>query len=350
MRDEMICRPENLLLFYSALPETTELIDAAVDSILREKLDWDYLFRAAEQFGETAGLAGLLRRHEGVADIIIGRLDRIACREKLATDSMLSLFDEVSLILSEGEFDFIPLKGCDPRIAEGSRRLCNAMTDIDILVRLGDTGAVGMLLEERGFIYQGLLSGAHMNFFTDETEPRFIEIHWDLINRYNPLHRALFFPDIDAVWERSAILNGVRLLSEEDLLAYLTAHAVKEYFNSPKWLSDIAWIVGNRLGLVDPEVMNSVSIEWGVSYALGVVAEALDNCLHNAYIEQLMTFGVKKPGVTGRYVARRVLCYDQLRSLRPFLYAAAAGSPLRTVHMLGGAARRLFQKMSRERF
>ena len=188
-----------------------------------------------------------------------------------------------------------------------------------------------------------------MNFFTNETEPRFIEIHWDLVNRYNPLHRALFSPDMDAIWERSVILNGMRLLSEEDLLAYLTSHAVKEYFNSPKWLSDIAWITGNRLGLVDPEVMSQVIVEWGVSHALGIVAEALDYCLHNACIEQLMAFGAIRPGVAGRYMAKRLLCYDRLRSLRPVLYAAAAGTPLRTIHMFGGAARRIVQKIFKER-
>lgn len=64
MKDGMICRPEHMLLFFSALPEHDELIDETVDAILSEKLDWDYLFRVAEQFGETAGLAALLRHHD----------------------------------------------------------------------------------------------------------------------------------------------------------------------------------------------------------------------------------------------------------------------------------------------
>ncbi len=344
----MTCRPEQILLFFSALPEHSDYINDMTDSILKAGVDWDYLYYDAESFGVAAGLAELLSNREAVADIFLGRLGKTSKREEKESESMLDLYNELSSLLSGHEFDYIPLKGCDFRIAEGPRRKCNSMTDIDILVKLSDTEEIGLLLENNGYIYQGTMSGAHMNFFTDEKHPRFIEIHWDLINRSNPLHRKLFFPDLDAVWERSIILNGERLLSEEDLLAYLTAHAVKEYFHTPKWLADIAWIFKNRLGLVDPERLVMVIDEWGVSTALGIVAEGVDYYLQTNCFEYVLAFGAVKPGMLGQYIAKRLLCYDRLRLLRPLIFAAVAGSPLHLMSVTAGSIQRLVQKTFRE--
>ena len=213
---------------------------------------WDELLQEAKSFGVAAGLLELLPENE-TPDYFHELLEAASASEIENTESMYELYRDISLLLSQHGFDYIPLKGCDPRIAHGSRRISNTMVDIDILVRETDTDGIGIALEEGGYMYHGDLSGSHMNFFTDEKQPRFIEIHWDLINRNNPLHNKLFTPVLAEIWERSIIVNGERLLSNEDLLSYITAHSVKEYFHKPKWLSDIAWAIENTTDCFDPE-------------------------------------------------------------------------------------------------
>ena len=340
----MICRPEQVLLLFSALPEHNDYIITRTDDILRTGVDWNFLLHTAESLGVAAGLINLLSGRNISEDGFFYHLKVITEREMKESESMQRLFLELSSLLSKRGFDFMPLKGCDPRIAGGSRRVCNSMVDIDILVREADTDDIGMTLEESGYLYHGDLSGTHMNFFTDEEQPQFIEIHWDLINRRNPLHSKLFTPELAGIWERSIVMNGIRILSEEDLLSYLTAHAVKEYFHKPKWLSDIAWIIENRLEYVDPGKMVLVVEEWGVAKVLGIVAEGLDYYFHTDNLKKALVYSAMKPGILGSYIAKRLICYNRLRTLRPLIFAASAGTSRRLWGVMTGALLRLLQK------
>ena len=341
----MKCPPEHSLLFFAALPGHDDSIDSAVDDLIKKGLDWNYLYSSAESFGAASGLVELLDGRHNVSDLFLSRFRELSDREKKDTESMLCMYRNVAQLLMENGYDFIPLKGCDPRISEGSRKISNPMTDIDILVRMSDSDTVGDLLEKHGFMYQGTFSGAHMNFFSDEAEPKFVELHWDLINRDNPLHRRLFTPDLEAVWERSILIDGVRLLSEEDLLAYLTAHAVKEYFQNPKWLADITWTIVDRSGLVDKDRLNAVVDEWGIAPALGFVAAGLHKSLRGGFPGTVEVFMSENQSLLGRFVSNRMLYYNRLRVLRPLIFAAAATSPIHLLSITSGIIQRAFQKV-----
>ncbi|MCE5251656.1 nucleotidyltransferase family protein [bacterium] len=341
----MICSPEQLLLFFSSLADISDSVRSRADAVLRGAVDWNYLSCAAVNLDVSPGLLELLAGKEDTVDRrILERLVSSSARCAGETASMRELWCEVSSLLTKGGFDQIPLKGCDPRIAHGARRKSNPMVDVDILIRRADTEYVGEYLENNGYLYLGARSGSHMNFCTDETNPRFIEIHWDLVNRNNPLHRRLFSPLLDALWERSITMNGQRLLCGEDMISYLACHAVKEYFHNPKWLSDIAWIIENRLYLSDPGLMKFVTGEWGISKALGIIAEALDYHLRTTYLEQVLACGAVKPDMMGRYVAKRLLRYDRLRSLRPVIFFAVASPPFGMMRVLAGSVQRVVQK------
>ena len=339
----MKCRPENILLLFSALPGHNEYVIKRIDDILGAGIHWDFLLHGAESFGVATGLLELLSDKETPA-AFYERLKATSVSEIKNAESMYELFLELSSLLSKHGFDYIPLKGCDPRIAHGSRRICNTMIDIDILVRESDTDNIGSVLEENGYIYHGDLSGSHMNFFTDDEQPRFIEIHRDLINRRHPVHNKLFTPVLAGIWERSVIVNGERLLSNEDLLSYITVHAVKEYFHKPKWLCDIAWVIENRSDCIDPGRMILVLEEWGAARALGFIAGGLDYCLHADYLEKVLAYGAVKPDIFGVYLARRLTCFNRLRKLRPLIFAASANSSRRVWGVMIGSIRRLAQK------
>ena len=214
------------------------------------------------------------------------------------------------------------------------------MEDIDILVKISDVEDVGRVLEENGYHYQGTFSGSHMNFFTDEEEPHLIEIHWDLINRTNPIHSRLFQPSVNAIWERSIAMCGESLLSPEDLLSYLTAHGVKEYFHKPKWLTDTAWIIENCSNMMDPATSKNVINEWGTSRALGIIACALKYLLCDSTFNTVWDLGAIKPGLTGRCLAGRLVRYEKLRNLRPLIFAASAASFPRALTVAAGVVER----------
>ena len=341
----MKCPPEHSLLFFAALPVHDDYIDSAVDDIIKKGPDWNYLYSSAENFGVASGLIELLDGRYGVSALFLSRYRELSDREKKDTESMLGMYRKVAHLLMENDCDFIPLKGCDPRISEGSRRISNPMTDIDILVRMSDIDTICDLLEKHGFMYQGTFSGAHMNFFSDEDEPKFVELHWDLINRDNPLHRRLFTPDMKAVWERSIVINGVKLLSEEDLLAYLTAHAVKEYFQNPKWLADITWTIVDRSELVDKGRLNSVINEWALAPALAFVAAGLYKSLRGGFPGTVEAFTPENQSFLGNFISNRILYYNRLRILRPLVFTAAAVSPLHFLGITSGIIQRAVQKV-----
>jgi len=337
-------RPENVLVFYAAVTVCGEYTVERTRRIVAGGLDWDYLVETAVSLDTAGGLLDLLRRSGTAENEHFPRLREAMRREMHVTALMKSLFLDVSSLLEDHGVDYIPLKGCDPRISEGARGFFNVMSDIDVLVRRRDVERVGRLFEKRGWRYLGVFSGSHATFHTDERVPRFIELHWDLINRDNPVHSALFGASIEKIWERSVKMCAMSLLSAEDLLSYLVAHAVKEYFHKPKWLADIAWVMRSHAGTMEPAAAARIAEEWGTSKALGMVGSALRDILNDPVFGRFGETDATGGGMLGRYVSRRLLCYERLKTLRPLIFAASAGTAPRTLSVLAGMVRRAVSK------
>jgi hypothetical protein len=348
------CRPEHLLLFYASLWEHDDRIRTRVRDLCGAGIDWSFLVDAAETFGVCAGLNALLSSSGVECPFGEDRLRRAKAYETAATASMLSLYGEVSSLLERSGIPFMPLKGCDCRIAEGARRISNPMEDVDILIRGEDVEEAGEALVRNGYLFLGSGSGAHMNFATDGDRTRFIEVHWDLVNRRSPVQRSLFRPRIAAVLERSVSVGGRMHMSREDLVCYLTVHAVKEYFHRPKWLADIAYTLnvlitpafaGQKPGTphegMDAGVFRAVIAEWNAASALGIAVWALVSATGDAGYEAAYGFGAYRPGFPGRFLAERLLRYDELRGMRPLLWIACAKSPGEVCAVTAGMFRRL---------
>jgi hypothetical protein len=332
----MKCRPEDVLLFYASLPDHREDILSRTREIAASGIDTHYLESAAERYGAAAGLIGLLSKAGLDPGAGYPGLYPAAAKEIVKTESMLSLYRDVANLLAKEGVEYIPLKGCDRRIARGPRRLGNAMDDIDILVRAADVERAGHILEGNGYLFLGKLSGAHLNFSTDEPFPRFMEIHWDLVNRDSPVQKRLFLPDMGKIWQRSMILCETSHLSHEDILCYLAAHAVKEYFHKPKWLGDIAFVIGDLLPAMDIPRLRIVMKEWGVSRALGMVAEGLELLMDDLPVNILYDAGARKPGFPGKIIAERIVDYRGMYSLRSLSAVACAESPKQVLAVMRG--------------
>lgn len=320
---------ENKLLFYSAIQGHDLFIKQQFETILSKRIDWSYFIGKARYLGVT----GCFIRRIGDSDYGIGKkviefLKGISDHEINISASMLSLYKEVSALLSRNGIEHIPLKGCDKRIKRGDLNFFNMMTDIDILVRTNEIEKTGAVLSDNGYNYQGCFSGAHMNFYTSETTPRFIEIHWDVVNRSSSFQKALFLPSVENIWERSLPEDKHRILCWGDMLMHLTAHSIKEYFHKPKWLADIAWLLDTCPPETDFKEITAINKEWNTSKGLGVVTAILDKYLDNSYMEKAFSFGAKKPNWLKQRLAERMIDYQNLISLRGYVYMACADSNL----------------------
>ncbi len=337
----MKCRPENILLFFASLYGHDEFINTRTNEIVRDSVDWEYLKRSAQALGVARVVIARLLKTGIIENSFTSQLRAAAQDEIRKSESLLALYQEISSLLAKNGFNYMPLKGCDQRISRGARRLSNTMDDIDILVKMSDVEDIARVLEENEYHYQGMFSSSHITFFTDDEIPRLIEIHWDLVNRSSPVHGVLFHPSIDAIWNRSISLCDESHLSLEDLLCYLTAHCVKEYFHKPKWLADIVWVIENCSAEMDPLTARNITSEWGTSRALGIIAHGLKEILYDSTFDMVWDFGACRPGLLGLYIARNLLCYDTPRNLRPLLYVASAESLSSAFAVSAGMVKRI---------
>ena len=339
----MKCRPEHMLLFLASISGHDEFIKTRISEIVRDSVDWEYLKNSAEALGVARGVLERLLQAGIIENSITSQLHKIAQHEMQKSESLSALYQQISSLLAKNGFNYIPLKGCDQRISKGARKLFNPMDDIDILVRISDIEDIAQLLEENEYHYQGMFSGSHINFFTDEEIPRLIEIHWDLVNRSSPVQKILFHPSIDGIWDRSISMGGESHLSLEDVLSYLTAHCIKEYFHKPKWLTDIVWILEHCSNEIDHLTAKMVMSEWGTSRALGIIVQGVKEILYESSFNKAWDFGACKPGLLGLYVAQHLLCYDKLRNLRPLLFVASAESLSSAFEVSAGMFKRFFR-------
>jgi hypothetical protein len=317
---------EDILLFLAALGEMGEGEFRHAAEIIESGPDWDYLAGKAEILGVSAGPKELLSRTGGVPGRIAQSLQKAVAVEFTRTEIMQSFYSMVVSLMDGHDICFVPLKGCDARIAQGSRRLTNPMEDIDILVRQEDLFRVRDILERNGFLWQGAHSGAHLNFAHETYPPRFLEVHWDLVNRESPFQRHLFHPDIPRIWKDCIVLCDRLHLSAEDLLCYTTAHAFKEYFRKPKWAADALYLFRQILPGLDSGKLRERVEEWGVGTALGVLAETLMAVTGDREFENVFQKGAKRPDIFGKHASAGFFRWDGARMNHQVAYLACAGT------------------------
>jgi hypothetical protein len=328
--------PEHTLLFYASLETRNPYVLGEADRLCRGRLDRGRLAGTAEAYGICGGLLSLLSELGRDFPVDPGRMRQAAAREAADTAAMLALYEEVAALFGGGGIPFVPLKGCDIRISGGARRTSNPMDDVDVLVRPEDTGRAGEVLTANGYFHQGSGSGAHMNFAVERDAVRFVEVHWDLVNRESLVQRSLFRPDIGAIWGRTITIGGRAHLSHPDLLCHLAVHAIKEYYRRPKWLADIAWIAMLPERKAGQSSLSETIGEWNASSPLGIAAEALRSLTGEIGYESLFDEGARRSGFAGRFIADRILGYDGLRGMRPLLWIACARTMTERIQVIRG--------------
>ena len=321
------------LLAYASTGDRSEQVLAAGRAIIGAGIDWERLLLGAVSAGEAGNLADLLAC-AGIETPLTDAFKYAADSELRRTMIMRrSIRDATALLNSEG-LAFMPLKGADTRI-DRLRGIYNPMTDIDILVHEDDCERATRLLLENSWRFLGKTSGSHLTFYRPEPEC-LLELHWDVVNRNNPIHAAVFTPKMDAIWDRSITADGMTVLSPADNLAYLAAHAVKEYFHKPKWLADIARATP---GVAADEETLEVFEEWGARSAFGLATAAI-GYLYDTSGSTCTQSGFGKTGWLGRIAARSIIDSENRRVIRSLFWIASAGKIGSMVRMSTGILHR----------
>ncbi len=332
------------VLLAAAVGRGSDRIHKAADAMMRSRTERGKLFLAAERSGSAAVLMSFLSGIGIATPPEEYGIREAAARECAMTDSMRTTAGDVFSTLDDAGISFVPLKGADPRLERGSRVVANPMDDVDVLVRREDVETAGDELERAGFRFIGAFSGAHMNLVSEGIHPVCVEVHWDLVNREDPVQSALFRPDMSRVWKRMENIGGRMCLGGEDSLCYFAAHAVKEYFRRPKWLADIAFMV-EKTGWGRADDVSGIADEWGVRPILGLIVAALIEVTGDVRFGGAIGSCALDPGLFERGLATHMLRSGGLGRLRPLLWLAAAHSPKRLCAVTVGMAITAMRKM-----
>ncbi len=317
----------------------------AAERMVRSDRERQCLFSAAGQCDASAALMEFL---SGIG--ILVPHDESGIREETArefavTDSMNATAGDVFRALDEAGIPFVPLKGADPRLKNGPRGIVNPMDDVDVLVRGEDAETAACTLERAGFRFIGAFSGAHMNFVSNDTRHHAVEVHWDLVNREDPVQSALFTPNMTRIWERTENAGRRICLGREDCLCYFAAHAVKEYFRRPKWLADIAFML-EETDWGGSDAARRIAEEWGVRPSLGFIVSVLVEITGDIRFSRAFGSCALNPGLIGKSLAVHVMKGGGLDRLRPLLWLAAARSPERVSAVVGGMTVAVVRKIT----
>jgi hypothetical protein len=177
--------------------------------------------------------------------------DRLVGRQRAAPSTAatglvgelaLRLGNQVIVACAERGVVLMPLKGVLLLARWPSLRGRRDLVDIDLLVRLPDIQAVGLVLQTLGF--EETVRTSAGSTFASDAWPLSIDIHRELFPH------GMFHVSTDGIFSRaeldeSLFADVVARMSDEDVFAHLIGHFVKGRgtFLQDKSLDDIRWLL-----------------------------------------------------------------------------------------------------------
>lgn len=235
---------ENELILYCARRETEA---TEVRALLREELNWDYVFATAQ----AHGVLPLLHKHLGSADVPSHFLSRLKRESVANSQNVLHLIAKqlrVVRIFKENGIPVALFKG--PLLAQmayGEISLRQA-GDIDVLINRRDFEHARALLESLGYEMSPRLTPAQLaSHLGNHCELQFmrdewftvVDLHWELAPR-----SFVFKLHADEVLSRLQTVSlagtSVETFGAEDLVLYLAMHGAKHLWRRLEWIASLA--------------------------------------------------------------------------------------------------------------
>lgn len=223
------------------------------DHLLRQPLDWGYVFELARWHGLMPLLHHHLKQHPQVPADIQERLRRQFRSNAARSMQMTSELLRIVQAMQAAQVPLVPYKG--PLLASA---LFNDLTlrqcyDLDLLVPPAEVPRALEVLEALGYPPPANAGGAlpkdNSQFALLHPEHHtIVELHWLLAP---PRHAYAF--DVEAMQARRETVNvcGVPLetFGAEDLMVLLCTHGVKHFWRRLHWLVSVAELWRARPGL-----------------------------------------------------------------------------------------------------
>jgi hypothetical protein len=227
-----------------------------IRTLVRQTLDWDYLYQLARRHSVLPLLYWQLNKHVQ-SEIPPAQLERLRVKFRDNAARNLYLTGEleriITLFKAEG-VAVLPYKGPALASAAYGDISLRRYVDLDILVGKRDVPRAQELLRSRGFRLPFPLSPAqervllrtqHNLPFSRDGGRMIVELHWEIASKqFAPTSFGLGFgEDLEKV---RLLSLEVESLSPEDLLLSLCVHGTKHLWERLAWICDIAELVGSR--------------------------------------------------------------------------------------------------------
>ena len=242
-------RSEHALVLLCSRTVVRESESARIEELLRENLDWEYIFRFARRHSVLPLLYLQLQKFDSaVPPTQLQRLktqyqENIA-RNILLTDELCRL---ISVLESAG-IEAIPYKGPALAVYAYGNLSHRRFVDLDIMVRKADVMRAKDILVARGYACDQnwttaqesvLLRTQHNLPLRREAGRMIVELHWEVAS-------DLFASSLQAeqLWDRLETMRlgdfSIKTMSCEDLLLSLCVHGSRHLWERLAWICDVA--------------------------------------------------------------------------------------------------------------
>jgi hypothetical protein len=237
---------ENALILCCARRE----VDAMeLRSLLRQEINWDYLFATAQ----AHGVLPLLHKHlNGLAPThFLSRLKRESVANSQNVLHLVSKQLRIYKLFKENNIPVALFKGAGlAQMAYGEISLRQA-GDIDVLINRRDFEPARALLESLGYeMYPRLTPAQLASHLNNHCELQFmrdewftvVDLHWDLAPRsfIFKLHAEEIMSRLQTV---SLAGTTVETFGAEDLVLYLSMHGAKHLWRRLEWIVSLAEVL-----------------------------------------------------------------------------------------------------------
>ncbi|HEY0727158.1 MAG TPA: nucleotidyltransferase family protein [Pyrinomonadaceae bacterium] len=286
---KVVSRPEHEVLFCAARRELDAEQQAKLRQLLKQNLDWNYLFTTAN----THGLVPLLQKHLhslNSAPIPIDFRSRVRRQSLANAQNVLHLVGKqlkLFRLFNDSHIAVAIFKGSAlAQSAYGDFSLRQA-GDIDVLISRGDFDRARLLLESLGYQMTPQLTPAQLSsHLASHCEIQFVRDDWFTVV---DLHWALapksfvFKMDTDELLSRlqPVTIAGAEIetLATEDLIVYLPMHGAKHLWRALEWISSLGELIRSEETIAWDKVIKRAEKAYATRMlALGLrLSESLSN-------------------------------------------------------------------------
>lgn len=199
------------------------------------------------------------------------------------------------------------------------------LEDIDVLIHKKNVSTAENLLFSLDYHFYKTNGATHNTYCKKGKLPLYFDLHWDIVNKKSIFQKYAFKLKVDDFWENALSINidGVRALTmhPNDLIIYLSCHALKEYYWDKKWLEDIGKIIKYYKDQIDwKKVIDKAKkykVTKSVFYALSSVKNNTSDVVSKYILNQL---GFKKINWMDKKILNLIEKNKSIKKWRALLY------------------------------